>query len=334
MNDKKKIYKRKKIYLGIEILRVFFSFNILLFHCINRKIYSQKLLNNLREIVKIALTTFFIISFYFSYNSFTSKNIILIKQRFKRLLIPYIIWPIIIFFNNNFIFKKKKFEFKYLYYQILIGNGIYNVLWFNFNLIFISLIFIIIIFITSRFMIVLIFLGIIFYLFSSFINYNKIFMKYNEIATFTTKPIAINYENSLIGFYISSNKIIDKAHNNIKRNISFCIILLIALNIFYNKTKLVILYLFSIFLFILFAIIPFEKFENKNIYIYIRLLSSYTGGIYYLHTYINLLLKEIPLFIFINGTILFCFINYLICYIICFVGAKILRKSNFKYLFI
>ena len=89
--------KTKRIYLGLEILRMFFSFIILFLHCFNKRIYSLTFLNNLREVVSIGLTTFFIMAFYFSYNSFISKNIDKIKDRFKRLLIPYILWPIIIY---------------------------------------------------------------------------------------------------------------------------------------------------------------------------------------------------------------------------------------------
>ena len=104
--------KNKKIYLGIEILRIFFSFCILLFHCINKKIYKQRFISQLSNIIEIALITFFIISFYFSFNCFTSKNLIRIKLKFKRLIIPYIIWPIIIYLQSNttyYIIIKKKF---------------------------------------------------------------------------------------------------------------------------------------------------------------------------------------------------------------------------------
>ena len=65
--------EEKKLYLGIEILRMIFAFIILFFHCMNE------------------ITIFFIISFYFSYNSFSLKKISKIKERFKRLLVPYII---------------------------------------------------------------------------------------------------------------------------------------------------------------------------------------------------------------------------------------------------
>ena len=108
------IIKTKKLLLGIEILRMTFAFFILFFHCKNNNIYSMNFTSYLNEIVEIGLTQFFIISFYFSYNSFISKNIYKIKERFKRLLVPYVIWPIIVFllqvlFYSNYDVKQSKF---------------------------------------------------------------------------------------------------------------------------------------------------------------------------------------------------------------------------------
>jgi len=82
--------EKKKINLGIQILRVIFSFHILVFHCINKKKYSSKILKPIINDVDIDLGVFFIISFYYSYELFTSKNRIQIKQRLIRLFIPYI----------------------------------------------------------------------------------------------------------------------------------------------------------------------------------------------------------------------------------------------------
>ena len=80
---KENLIKKKKLYLGIEILRMIFAFIILFFHCKNKVIYSGIFTKYLRELVELGLATFFIISFYFSYNSFISKNINKIKGRFK-----------------------------------------------------------------------------------------------------------------------------------------------------------------------------------------------------------------------------------------------------------
>lgn len=57
--------KEKSIYLGLEILRMFFSFTILFLHCMNRRIYSHTFLNNLNEVVSVALTTFLLWHFIF-----------------------------------------------------------------------------------------------------------------------------------------------------------------------------------------------------------------------------------------------------------------------------
>ena len=178
--------KKKQFYLGIEILRMFFSFIILFFHCRNKTIYSKNFTEYLRELVGLGLTTFFIISFHFSYNSFTSKNINKINERFKRLLIPYIIWPIIIYLekklSNYTNGKNNSFLWKFLIYQILIGNGIYIILWFIFNLIFISLLFTIIIFITKKYMTFLILFGLIIILISSSNKYYQFWDGYNIIV--------------------------------------------------------------------------------------------------------------------------------------------------------
>ena len=81
---------------------MFYAFIILFFHCKKKRIYSQIFNKYLGEVESLGLTTFFIISFHFSYNSFTQKNINKINERFKRFLIPYIIWVNI---NEDEIFK-------------------------------------------------------------------------------------------------------------------------------------------------------------------------------------------------------------------------------------
>ena len=60
-------------------------------------------------------------SFYFSYNTLASRNISKIKGRFKRMLVPYIIWPLLFYLKdkfNHFYYKQNSiFNIKHLYYQ-------------------------------------------------------------------------------------------------------------------------------------------------------------------------------------------------------------------------
>ena len=193
---------------------MFFAFIILFFHCRNKRIYSQIFNKYLDELVRLGLSTFFIISFHFSYNSFTQKNINKINERFKRFLIPYIIWPILKYLQitlSNYINGKNNNNiFKLLIYQFLIGNGIHIVLWFIFNLIFILLFSIIIIFITKKYMDFLIFIGLMIILISSSNNYYKFWDGYNYIVSFSIRPITNTYKLGLIGFFLALIKIIEK----------------------------------------------------------------------------------------------------------------------------
>ena len=91
------------------------------------------------------------------------------------------------------------------------------------------------------------------------------------------------------------------------------------------------LHILSFFIFIIFALNPFEKIIYiKNIII---LLSNYTSGIYYLHFPIwDYLSKYISLIR--NGTILSSICVYLICYFICLIGIKFFGKTKLKHLFL
>ena len=79
--------------LGIEILRILLSFWVVTVHCY----YSR---NNYVKLfykkIKFHVPTFIFISFYFYYNKLSKRSINKIIQRFKRLLIPYIIWALLI----------------------------------------------------------------------------------------------------------------------------------------------------------------------------------------------------------------------------------------------
>jgi fucose 4-O-acetylase-like acetyltransferase len=80
-----------KSNLGIEILRMILCFWVITFHFAgNSNKVKYKILQTFYHV-----PTFMLISFYFSYKAFISNDIIKYKMRLERLLIPYIIWPII-----------------------------------------------------------------------------------------------------------------------------------------------------------------------------------------------------------------------------------------------
>ena len=89
--------KKQNINYGIELLRMILCFWIVIIHCciINSYFFKKIILAGFH------VPTFIIISFYFYYRNLSTRNIIKIKLRFERLLIPYIIWPIILLIMNN-----------------------------------------------------------------------------------------------------------------------------------------------------------------------------------------------------------------------------------------
>ena len=83
MNNK--INQKKKIFIGIEFLRIYLSILVVNTHCYklrkNSKFLISKLLRN-----NIHVPLFYIISFFFFQNTLLSRNLNKFKQRLQRLL--------------------------------------------------------------------------------------------------------------------------------------------------------------------------------------------------------------------------------------------------------
>ena len=190
---------------------------------------------------------------------------------------------------------------------------------------------------TKKYIAFLLVTSIFIYFYSISKYYNNLLMKFNKLVVFSNSRLPFTYLQSVIAFYLSSIKIIDRANKNKNKKyfIFFLSFMLILLIIFYKTVKkyLLLSYFFAISLIILFAILPFDKLKCGNI---IKGISSYAGGIYYIHVYVNSLINKHLLIKFKlkKGTIIICIINYFICYIICFIGFKIFKKNKLKYLFI
>ena len=102
--------------IGIGILRMCLCFLVITFHYAGDK--NQKKYKILKS--SFHVPTFMLISFYFSYKILISNDIIKYKKRFQRLLIPYIIWPIIFLAISNFQFSLNSIYIKKLLINIFI----------------------------------------------------------------------------------------------------------------------------------------------------------------------------------------------------------------------
>ena len=334
--------KKITINYGLEILRMLMSFWIIMNHLYKPK---NKIIQNIIIKHKFHVPTFVIISFFFLYNSLLTKKIKKYKERLERLLIPYIIYPIltyIININLYYIFQidSLKTSLYKLITQLILGRGLYGVLWFHFNLILITIFFYIISLIFKHnfltfFQIVQIFSYIIQF---SQINF-KFFTRYNNIIKFSVGYFAETFPLAVTGLYIASLDIINKFKGKRMITLFFSIIFLFIFfkyNIFtYVKGfgKQGIMYnIGGVLFFLIFCLIPLEKFNNK-ILIFIKILTSYTPGIYYLHINIYRIFSY-KIYLIKNNTFLGCLIIYLSSYSVSCIGFNLTKKAKLKYLFV
>ena len=131
----------RKIYYGLSILKALLAFDVINTHCFNKNSTNNKIIIYLLKSPKLHVPSFIIMSFYFTHNTLTNFDIKKIYNRFERLLIPYIGWPLILVIMSNFIhyfFKQYYlYPFKILIYQLILGDApnIPLHFWFLFDLI-------------------------------------------------------------------------------------------------------------------------------------------------------------------------------------------------------
>ena len=130
---------------------------VLSFWVIMNHIYQtkNKILENIIIKHRFHVPTFFIISFYFLGRNLSRRDINKINERLVRLIIPYIMYPALkylIYDTLYIIFKtrEQKIKFSSFIIQLLIGRDVFGVLWFHFNLIFLTIFFYIISFFSKN----------------------------------------------------------------------------------------------------------------------------------------------------------------------------------------
>ena len=357
IQKRKIIHKQKKLKIktkankqfnyGLALLKSILAFLVVIRHNFDPRSTKNKIILKItsRNIL-FHVPSFFIMSFYFMYKNLLSLNPKIILNRFMRLLIPYIGWPIIIFninrFLNKYFNKKLKDSYLLLKYQFLYGGAQFLLtFWYSWNLIAITLLFILIIFIFRKH--ALFILQII--LICSYVvqyteyHYKNIFLKYPNYNKFVIASLFESIPFSVTGFTLGYYKILDilKRHK-IKSFILSIIIykVIIDYNIFTRIKGVVFqgidLNIQSICIIFIFSLFPSEKIKNEYLSKFLIIITNYTAGVYYLHVPIHWYFEDYIDSIK-NRTFIGAIINYLICYFICFIGIKIFGKTPIKYLF-
>ena len=332
---------KKEINLGVQILRMIYTYLVIAVHfgSGNRELYDFAW-----RYIDFYVTSFFLMGFYFSYNTFSSRYIIKIKERFWRLLIPYIFWPILVYVRNNF-FRIIHNEVDYsnlrkrFYLQYLVGNNVHGILWFLFNLIIFSLFFCIIVFLFKSYHMIAIYILLIF---GVIYNYTKIHNKFmdqfrrfpiqhsmeitNEIIIFSSTGYILGHFN-ILKVLIKLNKFIFIFFSPIFYIVKFHQ----DIFDFFPRFNVVFNTIFISTIFFFFGTLPLYLCNDK-IKKFINIISQHTGGIYYVHTECNDILMN-RYKIMERGTIKCCLVIYFASFLFCFIGNKIFKNFRIRYLF-
>ena len=169
------------VIIGLQILRMIMSFFILLRHCFNINLTKNKIITIFYSSTGFYIATFFLISYFFSYKTIKFKNINRINLRLQRLLIPYIIWPTLMFLIYNICYfcgiNSNYKILKDLFIQLITGKRIYAIFWFQCNLILSFILFSIIsLLINKDFLFVVQLFGIIGYFYETLHYYYRFFV--------------------------------------------------------------------------------------------------------------------------------------------------------------
>lgn len=252
-------------------------FRLIVFHYSGNKIRNKyKFINQFFHV-----PTFFFISFYLTYKIFFSENIYKIKQRLERLIIPYIIIPIIYLIIKYFLLGQNTRKiFYHLFLQYITGHYFYFHFWFIHNLIIYTLLFkIIFLFLKKKGLFILQLLSIILYWLKCKEIFNRIFENYKyHIRMFTM--IGTMIPISVTGITFGFMDILKMLMKNRIKNIFFFIVMFYFISNF-NEFGEIKYNLASISLFFSFSLIPLEKVKNNSIISIIKIITKFTGGIYY-----------------------------------------------------
>lgn len=285
----------KEKNIGVEFLRIIMSWCVVVSHVWTNSAESP--VGFIINYTGYAVPVFFVISFYFGQKwiSFCSKEKLL--QRMKKLIIPYLFWNIVAILYY-LIMHHFNFDGNIFLSQLVFGCGINSVMWFQFDLIVVTLIFWLICrlgkgYSDRIFVVLLIFC---YYMQYTGANWN-IFSPIDSIEMYTLGRIVEVVPMAVAGYFLSKFGIGKKLNDHKVFSVLINILLLIfvfkfnpvrnAKNGFYLQgmgTTIVSLLMFCTFYVIVIPRNVFRKIIEK--------VASVSAGPYYMHLMISGLVSE------------------------------------------
>ena len=307
---------------GVQLLRMILCFWIVIFHCFKTK---KKILRKYLFGKRFHVPCFVLISFFFSFNTFSGRNIIKIKKRFERIVIPYFVFPILILLINNISFNffpklrifSRIITLKDLIFQFILGRQFIGVFWFQSFLIWSTLLFTIISFIFKKNLRIIINLLLVISYIIQYSNLNiNLFHPFSAKIKLSVGCFAEVFPMSFLGSIISSNNLFE-VNNKTKIILYSFISLLFILK--YDVFSDINTFGFggiknhfgALLLFIIFYFLPMEEIKSDRFKKIIDQMTNYTQGIYSLHLIIKYIFN--PKINYINnGSFLGCILIYIV----------------------
>ena len=226
-----------------------------------------------------------------------------------------------------------------LIYQLILGRDYHTIFYFQFVLIFLTLLFTIISFLFKKssifvfiFQLFLIAAYILQYSYWNFYFFSQFStnIKYSLGEIIELLPFAVS------GLTLSYLDIIAKIIKFKLLAIFFIIVIIFLILEFDIFVRIKGIYYPGILLNIggLCTFILFSSFsiQNKKLIYLLKIITKFTGGIYYIHVICRDFLKK-KIFSIANRTFRGSIIIYIISYIICYIGNKLSFETNLKFLF-
>ena len=326
--------------LGISILKMIMCFMVIVSHIWGVNVVHDGPLGWVYYLREYAVPVFMILTFFFSEKMLDQLDAKKIGKRIVKLIVPLWGWAVIywIFYKllEEFLYPGYDLKVKDLFWQMFTGNSIYlnGTMWFQVDLIVLTLLFALIIFVAQRFKnVVFAILSFACVLLSYLGTLLVLFKLKSELVGcvgrfFEVLPMAV------IGFMLAYYGILDKSRKPWIATMVLGIVFLRFLR-YYKPFSPVPVQTFdyagfdklavALALIFVFNAPPLEKLP-KAVHKIVEWVTKYTLGIYCMHRLVSNLLHyfishrtwDIETFTFID-----CVVTYVLCYIISFLISLI-----------
>ena len=300
----------KKYNYGLTILKIWMSFEVVLLHFWSRmRGEPTGILSLFSQMCTVAVPVFMILSFYLTGKQWDANNKVkTFLNRMKRLVIPYIFWPAILFlgyrivdavFNSGISYALYDLKFNYITGTVApVGQ-----LWFQLELmIFTAIFFGLFLIVKNERVLVVGILAVVSILFQYNGTTVNVGLFGNSISTgyfFLFGRFFEVFPYACLGYILYKTQVLEKLR---EKWITTVILSVIALYIILHYDMFIYpesfgyagLYLLNItvLLMVIFYVIPFEKLGSVFIKI-VSFVGRYTMGIYLIHYFIGDVVNQV-----------------------------------------